>query len=203
MRKFINALVEWKPLLPILLVINFLGTIYGFWWYRGQFAETPLYLWPFVPNSPLSVLYILIALLFFKNKKRSPFWEAMAYFGLIKHGLWTVAIITVYHFTGRAYPENFLLWTGHLGMALQAVLFWAYYGLPLSYPLAAGISLWYFFNDYLDYVVGIHPRVDTGAISVAAIRGLALTYSVVLALTYLYTAWRHHSRRDRNERKNA
>ena len=196
MRRYLDTLFNWRLFLPILLVFNFFGSIYGFWWYRGQFAETPYYLWPFVPNSPLTVLYIFIALFLLMVHKRSVFWEALAHFGLIKHGLWTVVIITVYHFTGRTYPENILLWTGHLAMAVQAILFWAYYGLPLSFPLAAGVAGWYFFNDYLDYVVGIHPRVDTGAISVESIRGIALTYSVILTLIYLYTAWCHHKRKE-------
>lgn len=196
MRTYLHALFTWKPFFPSLLVINFFGTLYGFWWYRQQLADTPLYLWPFVPNSPLSVLYFFVVLLLLMRGKRSPFWEGLAYFGLIKHGLWTVAIISVYQWTGYTYPENILLWTGHLGMALQAVLFWVYYGLPLSLPLAGGIAGWYIVNDYLDYVVGIHPRVDTAAIALTTVQSIAVTYTVILSLLYLFTAWKNKRRKD-------
>ncbi len=115
----------------------------------------------------------------------------MAYFGLIKHGLWTVAIISTYYLTGRTHPENILLWAGHLAMAMQAVLFWLYFGLPLTYPMAGEIAGWYLFDDFLDYVIGIHPYIDTSAISLATVGGLAVTYSAILTGAYLFTAWRH------------
>lgn len=191
MPKLLNLLFSWRPFFYVLLILNFFGALYGFWWYRGQLQETHYLLWPFVPNSPLAVLYFFIALLFFLHGKRSVFWEGLAYFGLIKHGLWTVAIITAYKLAGHTNLENILLWTGHFGMALQAMLFWTYYGRPLSYPLAAGIVSWYLFNDFLDYIVGIHPQVDTSVINLTTVQGFAITYSLLLAGAYLFAAWRH------------
>ncbi|MDW7651650.1 MAG: DUF1405 domain-containing protein [Bacillota bacterium] len=195
MRQYLRPFLSNRYFFYALLLVNFFGTLYGFWWYKGQFAATPPYLWLFVANSPLSVMYFFIVLVLFLYKKRSTFWEGLAYFGLIKHGLWTVAIITIYELAGRTSPDNFLLWFGHGLMALQAVLFWIYYGLPLRFSHAAGISAWYLFNDYLDYVVGIHPRVDTTVIPVSTIRTLAITYSIILTLLYLHTAW-HHQRKE-------
>ncbi|MBS4023204.1 MAG: DUF1405 domain-containing protein [Dethiobacter sp.] len=189
MRKLLSSLINSSWFFNSLLFINFFGTIYGFYWYESQFAVTPLYFWPFVANSPLSVLYIFIVLILFKQRKRSAFWEGLAYFGLIKHGLWTVVIVTVNHLAGNIYPENFLLWFGHAGMALQAVLFWYYFGLPLSLFQAAAISGWYIFNDYLDYVVGIHPYVDP-VVSIVMIRNMAVSFTAVLSALYLFTALR-------------
>lgn len=188
MKTHLQTLLTRKPLLYLLIAVNLYGAVYGYWWYRRQFAQTPLYLWLFVPNSPLPVTYFLVVLVLFLRRRRSPFWEGLACFGLIKHGLWTVAIISVYHFTGRIYPENIFLWTGHLGMALQALLFWYAFGLHLSLPLAAGISGWYLFNDYLDYGVGIHPAVDTAAISLAAVAAMSLIYSAILTIAYIISA---------------
>ncbi|MCW3490427.1 DUF1405 domain-containing protein [Dethiobacter alkaliphilus] len=196
MQKILDILFTNRYFIYALLVINFFGTIYGFWWYRNQFAATPAYIWPFVPNSPLTVLYFFIVLVLFLQNKRSPFWEGLAYFGLIKHGMWTVAIITLYHLAGDRSPDNILLWTGHLGMALQAVLFWVYYGLPLRFSHAVGISGWYLFNDYLDYVVGIHPYVNTTLVDIAVVRNLAVSYSIVLTIIFLFTAWRRHNRKE-------
>jgi len=178
-----------KNFFNFLIIINFWGTLYGFYWYFGQFAETPVYFWPFVANSPLSVLYVLLVLILFRLGRRFSFLEGLAYFGLIKHGLWTVAIITHYQLAGHIYPENFLLWFGHAGMALQAALLWYRFGLALSLRQAVAISAWYFFDDYLDYVVGIHPRVDP-VISFVAIRSLAVGFTIVLSAIILYTALR-------------
>ncbi len=193
MRKLLDLLFTWPPFFYLLLAVNFSGSLYGFWWYRHQFIETSYFFWPFIPNSPLAVLYFFIALLFFVRGKRSVFWEGLAYFGLIKHGLWTVAIISTYYLAGNTNPENLLLWAGHLAMASQAALFWLYYGLPLTYRLAAGIAGWYLFDDFLDYVVGIHPYVDTSTISITAVWGFAVAFSAILTGAYLFTAW-HHKR---------
>jgi uncharacterized membrane protein YpjA len=195
MRKILHSIFSSTWFYVALLIINFFGTLYGFYWYRSQFITTPVYLWPFVPNSPLAVLYFFVVLILMLKRKRSSFWEGLAYFGLIKHGLWTVAIITLYHLAGNYYPENFFLWFGHGSMALQAVLFWYYYGLPLSLGQAAAISGWYIFNDYLDYVVGIYPWVDTAVVSVTVIRNLAVTYTLVLTVLFLCTALKHRYRK--------
>lgn len=191
MRQLFYETIGRRWFLTALIVINFSGTLYGFYWYRGQFAETPVYLWPFVANSPLSVLYILTVLILFRMGRRFGLLEGLAYFGLIKHGLWTVAVITQYQLAGNIYPENFFLWFGHAGMALQAVLLWYRFGLPLTVLQAAAVSAWYFFNDYLDYVVGIHPWVDP-VISFVTIRNLAVGYTAVLSVIILTTAirWR-------------
>jgi uncharacterized membrane protein YpjA len=198
MRRRLDPLFSWQPFFYVLLAVNLYGAVYGFWWYRSQFALTPVYLWPFVPNSPLAVFYFIIVLLYLLQGKRTPFWEGMAYFGLIKHGLWTVAIIWAYELAGRSDPENIFLWSGHLGMALQAVLFWAYYGLHPSYLLATGITGWFMFNDYLDYVTGIYPGVDTSVIGFTTVRALALAYTVILGAGYFYFAWRR-SRKEQHE----
>lgn len=195
MHKILHPIFRSTWFYAALLFSNFFGTLYGFYWYRGQFITTPVYLWPFVPNSPLTVLYFFIVLTLLVRRKRSTFWEGLAYFGLIKHGLWTVAIITMYQLAGNYYPENFLLWFGHGAMALQAVLFWYYYGLPISLGQVAAISGWYIFNDYLDYGVGIFPWVDTAIISVAVLRNMAVTYTVVLTVLFLCTSLRHRSRK--------
>ena len=56
--------------LVILLISNFLGTIYGYYWYRGQLSVTKWYFYPFVPDSPTATLFlciVIVSILF--NKK--------------------------------------------------------------------------------------------------------------------------------------
>ncbi|MBS3947086.1 MAG: DUF1405 domain-containing protein [Dethiobacter sp.] len=190
MRRLIESFLSTRWLYPALLAGNFCGAVYGFYWYAGQFAETPLYLWLFLPNSPLPILYFLLALLFLRRKRRSRFFEGLAYFGLIKHGLWTVVLITLYQLAGSRQPENIWLIAGHGLMALQAVLCWYYFGLPLTVQQAAAVSAWYFFDDFLDYVVGIHPRIDPSLVSLATTRNIALALSLLLTAAYLLSAER-------------
>lgn len=175
-------------LYPLLLAGNISGALYGFYWYAGQFAVTPFFLWPFVPNSPLAVLYFTLSLLFLRRGRRSPLFEGLAYFGLIKHGSWTVAIIILYWLAGSSRPDNLWLLAGHAVMALQAVLAWHYFGLPLTPRQAAAVSAWYLFDDYLDYVVGIHPWIDQSLVSIAEVRTVALALSIVLTAAYLLSS---------------
>ncbi|MCR3923544.1 MAG: DUF1405 domain-containing protein, partial [Firmicutes bacterium] len=195
MRHLFKSLFDARIFYIILLVINFVGIIWGFWWYRPQFTQTPLYLWLFLPNSPLAVLYFFIVLLLLRKGMRAPLWEGLAYFGLLKHGFWTVVIISIYYLGGSRQFENILLWGGHLGMALQAVIFWIYFGLPLRCSQAITIAGWYFFNDYLDYGVGIYPRVDTTYVSVATIRGLSISFSIIISIIMLISVWKRQKKR--------
>jgi uncharacterized membrane protein YpjA len=61
-----------KRFLSVLLLINILGSFYGYYWYRGQLAATNVLLWPFVPDSPLSTtLFSLVLVLYLLGKKSS------------------------------------------------------------------------------------------------------------------------------------
>jgi Predicted membrane protein len=62
-------------LVPAIIIINVLGTLFGFWYYgfhpipqtdpliTWQFASEPVIMWPFVPDSPLATLFIALAFL--------------------------------------------------------------------------------------------------------------------------------------------
>jgi uncharacterized membrane protein YpjA len=182
-------------LYPLLLVGNISGTLYGFYWYAGQFAVTPLFLWLFVPNSPLAVLYFTLSLLFLRRGCRSPLLEGLAYFGLIKHGSWTSIIIILYWLAGSSRPDNLWLLAGHGVMVLQAILAWHYFGLPLTTRQAVAVSAWYLFDDYLDYVIGIHPWIDQSLVSITVVRTVALTLSVSLTAAYLLASHRKETLR--------
>ncbi len=62
---------NYKSILVCLLIINILGTIYGYYWYRYQLEQTPFYFLPFVPDSPTASLFFVFVLLGFLYKKRS------------------------------------------------------------------------------------------------------------------------------------
>ncbi len=140
---------------PIILV-NAAGSAYGYYWYRSQLAETPHHLWPLVPDSPLSTTLFALALLMFLAGRGPGLVAALACATTIKYGLWAVGVITHYWLLGG--PVTFvegMLWLSHLGMALEGFIFLR--RAPLPGRAVLGASLWMVYNDYMDYIRGLHP----------------------------------------------
>lgn len=140
-----------------LLIINILGTIYGYIWYQYQLSETPWYFLPFVPDSPTASLFFVIVLIGFLMRKNFPLFEALAAITLIKYGIWAVGM----NFGGILVSdtitiENWMLITSHLGMAVQAILYAPFYKMKKSHFFFAVI--WTFHNDVIDYVYDMYPR---------------------------------------------
>lgn len=145
---------EW--VLKGLFWINFLGSIYGFYWYRNQLLDTPLYLWLFIPDSPTASSLFAVALYFYIIKKPRPFLTLLACGWLIKYGLWAAVINTHYLIIGGNYTfTNFHLTLSHLGMALEGFLFLNDINIQRYH-----VRLLFFLmiiSDALDYLLGIYP----------------------------------------------
>lgn len=60
-----SALLSNRKTLFLLLLINFLGTIYGYLWYGNQLAITPNKYKIFVPDSPTASLFFVVVLIAF------------------------------------------------------------------------------------------------------------------------------------------
>ncbi|SFR03401.1 DUF1405 domain-containing protein [Desulfoscipio geothermicus] len=139
-----------------IIITNILGSVYGFYWYRAQLAETPRYLWALVPDSPLSTTLFALALLLVLAGNRPGLITAVACATTIKYGLWAVGMIT--HYWALGGPVNFtevMLWLSHWGMALEGFIFLR--TVPVPGRALLGASLWMIFNDYMDYFRGLHP----------------------------------------------
>jgi len=163
-----------------LVVINGLGSIYGFLWYKEQLAGTPWYLWPVVPDSPLSTLLFTVYLVFYLARRPFPYLGAVAQMGTFKYGLWTVVVLGGYMVTRRHWDWEFALLTAtHAGMALEAYLFMA--ADPQRRPFIWAAAAWFVINDFFDYVIGTHPAVpDPGAIGLVAVQALVLTILAIV-----------------------
>ncbi len=144
-----------------LFIINFLGTIYGFYWYRFQLAATSWKLDVFVPDSPTASLFFTGVLLLFLLKKQNALLEALAAITLFKYGIWAVVMIiwdaalSPVGFIPSLTWEHYMLMVSHLGMALQAVLYAPYF--IYRYREIVIVSIWTLLNDALDYGLDIHP----------------------------------------------
>ena len=163
-----------RPMLTMLIVVNGLGTIYGYYWYKNQLVATyehyPLILLPFVPDSPTASLFFTLALCYLlmdlrKNKPRRPkglfrgIVEAMAVVTSIKYGVWAVAMIFAGNALGNTLGwQDWMLTTSHLAMVVEAILFARFFGYgKLSLWL---VACWILLNDALDYGVGIFPYLS-------------------------------------------
>jgi uncharacterized membrane protein YpjA len=153
----------------LIALINLVGIAYGFYYYLPQFRVTPVWLWPFVPDSPLAVLWAELALLAFWLRRRPGWLDALAFVGNVQVGLWTAYVLLAYApymgtFDTEPWPGGFqgpslnaVLLVGHLGMAVLGLIFLQ--GLRdearadrRRVAWALGIAAGYYLvNDALDY----------------------------------------------------
>jgi uncharacterized membrane protein YpjA len=187
----------------LIAAINLVGIAYGFYYYAEQFRQTPWYLWPFVPDSPLAVLWAELALLGYWVGRRVMALEALAVVGNVQVGLWTVYVLLAYAKEFRTYELtlNTVLLAGHAGMAVLALIYlegirdcrakmprraWIGIGVAAAYYLLND-ALDYFGPDYLKSGCGMRPyTVPCDAarepLLTAVTLGLTLTALVFLTL---------------------
>lgn len=143
-----------RGLAALLLAVNLGGVAYGFYYYSPQFALTPYYLWLFVPDSPLAVLWMVAVLALALSGRQSRWIDALAFVSLVKVGLWTAFVLLYYEDNFRILDAplanlNFYLFWLHLGMVAEAfVLVKGFRGLGAGWP---ALVAWFLANDALDY----------------------------------------------------
>jgi len=140
-------------LVPAIIIINVLGTLFGFWYYgfhpipqtdpliTWQFASEPVIMWPFVPDSPLATLFIALAFFTWWRGKTNEYLAALAFFGCWKLGLWTPYVLTVFAdaFLSVTWTPLYLfLFISHLGMVIEAFVLHRIADFPIR---AVGVAL--------------------------------------------------------------
>jgi len=144
--------------LCMIILVDILGILYGYYFYYDQLVSSPLYLWPFIPDCPFYVMVFAFALLLTVYWRELKLLNYVAAVGMMKYGAWTLMALLLF-------PEHFFsasLWL------ISSVLFMLHIGMfaegPLLIPkklnrmhLGAGL-LWFLINDYADYFYGY---VDT------------------------------------------
>lgn len=155
--KHLYPLLGTRSLLWLLLVINILGTLYGYYWYRHQLADTPGKYLIFVPDSPTASLFFVFVLIAFLLRKNWPLFEALAIVTLFKYGIWAVVMnLLVYAVSGTLEWSGILLIISHAAMAVQGVLYAPFYRIKQWHLLVA--ALWTLHNDAIDYLFQMMPR---------------------------------------------
>jgi uncharacterized membrane protein YpjA len=154
---WIYAFLANRNILLLLLIVNILGTIYGYYWYGWQLADTPAKFLIFVPDSPTASLFFVFVLIAFLMKKNWGLIEALAIVTLFKYGIWAVIMnILVLVVTGELDWIGYMLIASHLAMAIQGLLYAPFYRIKLWHLIVTGI--WTLHNDIIDYVFFMLPR---------------------------------------------
>ncbi|EFM09746.1 protein of unknown function DUF1405 [Paenibacillus curdlanolyticus YK9] len=158
-----------RRMLWMLLVINILGTIYGYIWYGEQLIQTasekPIWMLVFVPDSPTASLFFSISLIYMllydspKSKLgqalRSII-EALGVVTSVKYGIWAVAMIVAGSSMGSPTGwQDWMLIGSHLGMAIEGLLYVRFMRVG---AIAIGVATgWLLLNDTIDYQFDVFP----------------------------------------------
>ena len=138
-----------------IVAINLMGTAFGFYYYGGQLSNTPVEMWLFVPDSPMATLFVALALASWKLGRPQEWLIALAFFGNVILGGWTVWVHLAFYeqfgFLGEP-MRQFLIWS-HAARVLQAFV------LPrigTFGPRAVAVATaWYGIDTTVDYFVPV------------------------------------------------
>jgi len=149
-------LLTHRSFLMLLLIINVLGTIYGYIWYGSQLSRTEPQFLLFVPDSPTASLFFSIAIIAWIFGKNFKLIEALALITLVKYGIWAVVmnILTLAEI-GSIGAAGWMLVFSHGLMAVQGILYMGKYRFKIIHIAIAAI--WTLHNDVIDYVFGQMP----------------------------------------------
>lgn len=180
-----------------LILINFGGSLYGFYWYREQLAATPFRYWLFVPDCPLATLLFALALWFIYRGREINTYTVLTLFGLVKYGFWTVFVLGLYWRTGgRLVFADFALFVSHLWMVAEALVF-----IPSTVRRLRSVGIvfvWFLLNDYMDYGLGLYPTLPNPEF-LPLIRTVSLLSTPVLTAAFLLIARRNARERAAGE----
>ncbi|MGC5324588.1 DUF1405 domain-containing protein [Brevibacillus sp. SYSU BS000544] len=169
----------------ILLIINLLGTIYGFIWYEAQLADTYPPLRIFVPDSPTGSGLFTLVLFTYLIGRQYPLLEALAGITNFKYGVWAVAVIVFGWLMGNEVNwVDMMLLVSHAGMAIESALYAKFY--RLSWLPVGFAALWTLNNDFLDYVMDIHPWLPDELVPYTGIVGLCTVFLSIASVGFIW-----------------
>lgn len=195
-RSFWNKFIRFMehPLPGAAMVVgNTIGGLVGYpFWYGWQLLTSPLYFWPFIPDSPTSALLFVPAYLLIRRRKPGwPFLNGLAAFANIKYGVWTVAYWYLF-WRGGGDPGwmGWMLTFTHAVMALEGAYLLNYARLGL--PGTAAIIAWFALQDWADYGPwNLHPGLpDMSLVPAMRVEAIVSTVLLSLLLVVLYV-FRH------------
>jgi len=165
-----------------ILIINIVGSAWGYLWYEDQLKATPIKYWLFVPDCPFATTLMSIVLILFLFGKRNSTFELITYIALIKYGFWTVFVLSLDGLTGGQFTgETWMLFFSHLGMVIQGFFFIRFLKIKVKDTFI--VIPWMLFNDFMDYGVGVYlylPNPNHLPIIIVFTVSLTVIISVIL-----------------------
>jgi len=187
-----DRIIQNSFLVKLIVLANLGGTLFGFYWYQDLLQSTQIYLWPLVPDSPLSTLMISISLLLYLNGRSNRFIDALAFFGNLKYGIWTV-FVEIYMIESflaiNSLPMYLFITFSHLMMFFQAFLVFRY--TEISWKPAILALIVYLVNDLVDYMLGIYAPLPQEVSLVSLTSLVAFTLTITAFLLYSTTLIRN------------
>jgi uncharacterized membrane protein YpjA len=147
----VRRLVLLRPVAVALILVGIAGSAWGFIdWYGPTFALFPAWQWPFVPDCPLFALLFTISLAMILLNRDWPAYNALVAFGLIKYGIWTVLVWSLYWGNGGPLSaEGIAMTLTHTGMVLEGLILLSF--LKVDWATVALSALWFGLSDWMDY----------------------------------------------------
>lgn len=181
-----ERLIENRTLLTLFVYTNIAGAVLGVLVYGRAMEETPPYLWLLLLDCPIYPA-LMVFILTFRGSKLAQKLSFLAFYGLIKYGLWTITAWSLHYQQFLAYNTlvNSLIFIGHFGMVLEAGFVARMAskaeGLWVILPVA-----WMFTNDFFDYFVGTHPPLpESSYLGLLLAQNIVLDFAIPLLLFYV------------------
>lgn len=181
-----------RSFLWLLFIVNFLGTLYGYYWYDSQLSNTEKIFLIFVPDSPTASLFFSLAILGWLFGRHWKIIEALALITLVKYGLWAVVmnLLTLVQ-TGDIGGTGWMLVGSHFAMAVQAILYISAY--PFTYIHVFIAAVWTLHNDVIDYVFEQMPNYASLTQYINQIGYFTFWLSIACIVLALYAVKRNRS----------
>lgn len=183
--------VDWVVMSPVVWLVvaaDLLGAVLGYvYWYGDRLAETPWYLWIFIPDCPLAATFMAGALVAFHYGRRWDFLGLLAAGTCIKYGVWTVVLWIANDLRGGSYDlESVVMSVTHLIMIVQGLMLT---GLLRFRPVPVVLaSLFLILNDVVDYATVHAPRVPR-IVGVEFMSRVSIAMTVIIVVFWTVMAW--------------
>ena len=145
---------ENKKFLILLALINFIAGFYSITYYFWQLEKTSPLFWIFIIDCPLYAILFGINLVLVAKNKPSPIIGLASIVGNLKYGLWTLTALILPGII-LSFPTLFL---GHVLLIIEIIVLYKVFSFKIKHFII--VLVWFFFNDVLDYFVGIHPYFE-------------------------------------------
>jgi uncharacterized membrane protein YpjA len=152
LRWVLNFINRYAALFWLCIGANAVGVVIGGWfWYGPMLVAAPFWAVPFIPDCPLAALLASIALVGIRYGQRWGWFNALAAFGCIKYGSWTLAF-WLQHWSAGGEIEiiGLTMFVAHMGLIAEGLLLIPHIGPVALWKRATVIGV-YAFSAFVDY----------------------------------------------------